>query len=538
MNVEALINWALHAGLDVSILIVVVLVCRRPFVHLFGARAAYALWALPITRLILPEIPITLPRPGWMHAAAPTPDTLAVSPIIETTASTPLMAPFHWHVLFVVLWLSGAFIWLAHQFWRQYQFGKLIRENSIPAEGPILTICDQAQKTVKLTRSPDVRMARTDIGPFVSGIFKPVIILPHNFDTSFNQRQQYYALVHELAHIKRGDLWAALGALIFRALNWPNPLVHICIAKFRVDQESACDAYVLNTLGGSAHIRQGYAATLVRSARLTQNLPRTPTRHAAHTHPFCLTIYHPLKERLMTIKTSKIRMSMLSRISVGTFLIAALTATSPITITAQESETPKTQTSTSKKVMKWVEEIDGIKTSKHIEILTEDGVTTAYNFDEFGNKTVIDPSELNDMAIFKSKHFNDDIEDAANGRDDIDVIVSDGDNPGEKQVRVTVNNDMATGEDGREIIIDGAGNNTFVVTRTTSGDGRVQVQVDDNVRIGDGPQASALVGAAQGLLVEAAKTHDGQKISAKARRKLEKAQKALKEAKEALEAEQ
>jgi beta-lactamase regulating signal transducer with metallopeptidase domain len=490
VSVETIINWALHAGLDVSILILLVLVCRRPFVHLFGARAAYALWALPITRLILPEIPITLPRPGWMHAAPRAPDTWTATPIIETATSTPLTAPPHWQFLFIVLWLGGAFIWLAHQFWRQYQFSKLIRKNSTPAEGPLLAICDQARKTVKLTHCPDIRIAWTDIGPFVSGMLKPVIILPHNFDANFNQQQQYYALTHELAHIKRGDLWAAFGALIFRALNWPNPLVHMCMAKFRVDQESACDAYVLNTIGGGAQSRQDYAATLVRSARLTKNLPRTPTRHAAHTHPFCLTIYHPLKERLMTIKTSKTSMSVLSRIGVGTFLIAALTATSPIAIIAQESETPKTQTTKSKKVMQWVEEVDGVKTSKHIEVTTDNGVTTVYSIDEFGNKTVIDPSELNDMEAFKSKHFNDDPEDGT-------VII--------KKIRRL--------EDGQMSVEIEA--NSFDISDT-------------------GLQAASIVDAAKSLLDQA----DDTNLSSKARRKLEKARKALNEAKEALEAEQ
>ena len=53
-------------------LIVAVLALRRPVSRHFGARAAYALWALPFLRLILP--PIVLP-------AAIAPEPVASVPI-------------------------------------------------------------------------------------------------------------------------------------------------------------------------------------------------------------------------------------------------------------------------------------------------------------------------------------------------------------------------------------------------------------------------------------------------------------------------
>jgi len=71
--------------------------------------------------------------------------------------------------------------------------------------------------------------------------------------------------VHEFAHIKRCDLWVALATLIFRAINWPNPLVHYAAHKLRGDQEAACDAFVVQVTGGnSAH---SYAETLVKAVR-------------------------------------------------------------------------------------------------------------------------------------------------------------------------------------------------------------------------------------------------------------------------------
>ena len=48
-------------------LIVLVLAARRPVARTFGPQYAYALWALPFIRLVLP--PLTLP--AWMAPAAP-----------------------------------------------------------------------------------------------------------------------------------------------------------------------------------------------------------------------------------------------------------------------------------------------------------------------------------------------------------------------------------------------------------------------------------------------------------------------------------
>ena len=55
-----MMNWMLGTGVAVSLLIVLVLLVRRPFARMFGAKAVYALWVLPFLRLVMPEV--TLPR--------------------------------------------------------------------------------------------------------------------------------------------------------------------------------------------------------------------------------------------------------------------------------------------------------------------------------------------------------------------------------------------------------------------------------------------------------------------------------------------
>lgn len=531
MSVDSLIDWAWHSGVDISTLIVLVLVCRRPFVNLFGARAAYALWALPVIRLILPQTPMTLPRPDWLpnwtQVTTNTPTEIISAPMIEVTASNTSSSPVNWHLPFIAIWLFVTALWLLHQLWRQHQYMKTVQENCTHASEEIHDKLNDARQTLTVKTVPTLRISRTNTGPLVGGVFKPVIVLPHNFETDFTPRQQYLALTHELAHIKRGDLLAAFGALVFRALNWPNPLVHLAAAKFRADQEAACDAYVLNIIGGGAQTKQNYAATLIHAAKLTRISARTPTAQA----PLCLTIYHPLKERLMTMKTSKTGAGLLARLGVSAFLVAALAATAPISFAGNPKTDPETKTKTvEKKVIKWVENVDGVETTKQYEITKEDGVTKAYSIDENGNKTEIDASEIEmagqagGMNMFIADGQNDEF-----GEKGMKVFIEREGDPDQKAFKIKVDGDMDFDEGTHSKVI---------IKRLSKNEDGTIVDMDNDVMVfagdGQGSEIAAMVDAAKNLIDRA----DDSDLSNKARRKLEKARKALKEAQEAIAADE
>ncbi len=527
MSVETILNWAIHTGISVSLLILLVLVVRRPFTRKFGARAAYWLWVLPLIRLALPEMPLTVNLPSWLASAPKLPNDAVVPIQFEAVVYSPAAAQINWQTPVLVVWIAVAIIWLAAQIIRQRKFLKFIGETSVAAPKSVQVQAAEICRTLNISM-PDIRLAATNTGPLVTGMFRPVIVLPQNFEEDFNDRQQHFALMHELAHIKRRDLWTAFGALVFRALNWPNPLVHVAAAKFRIDQEAACDAYVLNVIGGGMRTKRNYAATLIHSAKLTTNLKA----QAQQTSPLCLTIYHPLKERLMTLKTSKTNSTILSRIGAGALLVTAFTLTAPVTIAAGPEtpqppaiETDKTKTKT-KKVMKWVENVDGVETAKHIEITVEDGVTTAYSIDEHGNKTVFDASEIK-------------ITEGMSGRDQVRLFMALGDKASGENTRFLMNSDLIHMEDG-----DAAQSTIVVVRLAKDADGNIVNRDTDILHMtgglsGGGAQASMMVGAAKRLLEQAEKSITREKeLSAKTRRKLDKARKALAEAQEALEAEE
>ncbi|MCM0032508.1 M56 family metallopeptidase [Sandarakinorhabdus limnophila] len=58
-------EWLVEALIGATLLMLLVLAVRKPVARLWGAHMAYALWALPALRMVLPAIP------GWQPLYVP-----------------------------------------------------------------------------------------------------------------------------------------------------------------------------------------------------------------------------------------------------------------------------------------------------------------------------------------------------------------------------------------------------------------------------------------------------------------------------------
>src|SRR5579872_6256956 len=76
-------------------------------------------------------------------------------------------------------------------------------------------------------------------------------------------------LLHELAHVRRGDVATQLVARLAVILNWWNPLAWTAWRKFLEERERATDDLVL----GAGARPSDYAGRLVEVARAMQPAP-------------------------------------------------------------------------------------------------------------------------------------------------------------------------------------------------------------------------------------------------------------------------
>ena len=360
-----LFHAALQTVLASAVLMALVLLVRRPFAMRFGAKAAYMLWLLPAARLVIPPLPS-----GWSlfgiiapRATEDTPVTMAMLPNVHVNQdfrgiqleTAPPVPPSNYIImpatdsdtaswldtvapllpwLVIAAWITGSLVLIALTVRRQSVFHGLIAADSRTATPSIWTQTEALRNDLGLRRQVDVRMSLLCSGPLVTGALRPVILLPEWFEDDYSKQEQRDALLHELMHVHRHDLWALHIANLLVALQWFNPVAHFALRAFRSDQEAACDADILR---GNATTPHAYGSTLVKAARMTS---RTDRSFASAS----LTLAHPIKERLTLMQnpTPTFRQRLLGTTIALTLGSAALIATASCVAAAEplQDQTP------------------------------------------------------------------------------------------------------------------------------------------------------------------------------------------------------
>ena len=241
-----MIAWLIETFVAVTLLMAMVLVLRGPVARSFGAGWAYALWAVPALRLVLPPLPQLAPDLYFP------PVVLFIPTAAEMAAPLPAEAgPGQWVPFMLALWAGGAVIFLILQWLGYRAFLGQIRDSSRPARPPLFG-------GIRTWISDKVD------GPLAIGVIERRIVLPGDFSRRYNPVERRLALEHELVHHRRGDIWWNLAATFILAVFWFNPVAWLAFRAFRSDQELACDAAVART--ASLDERCDYARALVKSA--------------------------------------------------------------------------------------------------------------------------------------------------------------------------------------------------------------------------------------------------------------------------------
>ncbi|MFS0736681.1 M56 family metallopeptidase [Sphingomonas sp. 1P06PA] len=258
-------EWAGGTLVATTLLLMLALAARGPVARAFGAKAAYALWLLPLLRMMLPPVPA-----GWLPfgngitfdpavgvgilsdaaitsaATAAVPMTDAALPALDAAAIAP---PVDWATPLIVVWLAGAALFFG---WQILTYRRFVRS--------------ALDGSHRLTRAAgiDIHICPAVDGPMATGLMHRRILLPADFTIRFTPEERRLALAHETAHHCRGDLAANFVALALLSLHWFNPVAHFAYRAFRDDQEAACDTTVLDA--ESSDRRAAYGTAILKSA--------------------------------------------------------------------------------------------------------------------------------------------------------------------------------------------------------------------------------------------------------------------------------
>lgn len=320
-----MIGWAIETLVATSLLMLLVLALRGPVRKAFGPHLAYALWLLPVLRLVMPPLPgdwqlsrliapvvssaetapgvvVGVLNPATMPAEAVDTASLHTVGLGSNALDLALVPPTsvadgpNLLLLLGIFWAAGALAFLAwHLIAHSRYTARLLRRARI-------------DRTVAQGR---VHVIETDAahGPLAFGVWRKYVAFPRDFAERYDEQERDLALAHELGHHARGDLIANWVALVVLALHWFNPLAWRAFRAFRADQEMACDALVL--AGRAQALRHAYGRAIVKSAH------GGAVSAACHLHTI-----NDVKGRLRML--SKTHTSSPARIVTGLFGIGAV----------------------------------------------------------------------------------------------------------------------------------------------------------------------------------------------------------------------
>jgi hypothetical protein len=149
-------------------------------------------------------------------------------------------------MLLLALWTIGslAAAGMTVRRWRQ-TLAVTSRASRAPAH--VLTMAVELGDRLGLEAIPAIRFSVDVDTPLVTGFRQPTVLLPQRFG-DLPAHQQQMALCHELAHVKRRDLWFGCAPALAEHLFFFHPLVRLAAREYAFWREAACDAAVIAAL--------------------------------------------------------------------------------------------------------------------------------------------------------------------------------------------------------------------------------------------------------------------------------------------------
>ncbi|MCL5281520.1 MAG: M56 family metallopeptidase, partial [Planctomycetes bacterium] len=295
---EAFVRLALPMLVSSTALAALVLLVE--FVLRARVRAGLRYWLVTcvLAYLVLtPLLSLSPPSTHWpsgtaayaspLPAPASHPGTLTGDTAPGETGTAPLSRPatgdaqttlagvgeqpctLTWQGVAFLFWLAGATIMGVVLTCRALAACKQV-DKTLAANHLMNDILAYCRKRMGVQGPVRLRIGEEGTAPVVCGLVSPVIVVPRNLAPTLGSRHLRDVLFHELAHVKRHDLWVNLAQNVLQVLYFYNPLLLVINAVIRRLREEATDETVLDTIGDTDH---AYADRLAEVATLATKPP-------------------------------------------------------------------------------------------------------------------------------------------------------------------------------------------------------------------------------------------------------------------------
>lgn len=279
-----------RASLQGALFVVLVWIVCRLFPRL-PAAARCGLWWLACLKMLLGLIALPAVRLPLLPAVAP---AEARAPSVVVTGSfgtlsirnedapartlTPDPSPFPspppsqgegkkasiWEIgtgILVGLWLVGLLALCGKALRQLRQTRWIVRSAEPVREGWVRSAFAEICGRLGLRRTPGLYGSGAVRTPLVTGLRRPVVLIPRSGLERLTPAEVSMTLCHELVHLRRRDLWLGWVPALAHRIFFFHPLAALAAREYAIAREAACDAEVLRVLGSAP---QAYGRLLLR----------------------------------------------------------------------------------------------------------------------------------------------------------------------------------------------------------------------------------------------------------------------------------
>ena len=224
---EPFFRWLLQASFQASIIVGLVLLLQLALGEHLSARWRHALWFIVLARLLLPiSVESRFSLFNFVNAdmarsgSKATESALEMSEMAALAEESPhgTQSPSEnanrsqFAMGLSLVWLIGVIAFPAYALAGSWSLTRKVRRQRPIIKEPILNLLESC-KTEMEVRTPLTLVETPAVcSPSLFGFVRPRLLLPAGFTSAFSTDEMRYVFLHELAHVKRGDIpwrWAA-----------------------------------------------------------------------------------------------------------------------------------------------------------------------------------------------------------------------------------------------------------------------------------------------------------------------------------------
>lgn len=262
---ESLVTALLHFVWQGAVLALILF----SVVKLFDVRSARSRHALSVVALMLMAFAPILTILWSRYDATPIPSAQLLGQsqvVVNNNASIAGATEFDWRQIpanwrrsdvklaVIFTWLAGVLI-LSTRLAVGFAMTLWIRTNVKPLAERFEQLVQKLGKRIKVNAVNRVYTSMRVGQAMAVGIIRPIVLIPTAWLTALSPQMLEAVIAHELAHIRRWDLWVNMLQRVVEVLLFYHPAVWWLSNRMSLEREMCCDEIAANCLDRAEYAR-------------------------------------------------------------------------------------------------------------------------------------------------------------------------------------------------------------------------------------------------------------------------------------------